>query len=163
MEESVNQRFNLSSKELIREGYAASKKEIAEKLGVTPQYFTELVKGRIKLSLDFIKKYTNEFPVNMYYLIGDSDVILRGESSSYRASSIISEPSGSYGNATDRSDKDLKRGINERQNLSQTSDICSKCSDKERIIALQNDYLSSLKESLSILKDRIDDLESKRQ
>lgn len=162
MESSINQRFNNSLKILITQGHASTKKEIAEKMGVSPQYFTELVKDRIKLSLDFIKKYTNTFPVNLYYLMGDSDDALCTIPTSNRVSSMVSEPEGAY---TTQAKEQLKNQAREEKIKFDTGIIsgnCPTCADKERIIALQNDYVNTLKQSLSTLRDRIDDLENRK-
>ena len=75
MEHTVNERFNEVIKYLLDSNKASSKKQIAESLHVSPSYFTEILKGRIKISGDLIQIFLSIWDINSNYLFGISDQI----------------------------------------------------------------------------------------
>jgi phage repressor protein C with HTH and peptisase S24 domain len=73
MEKPVIERFKKAIDYLVKEKIAATKKEIASKLGVSPSYFSEILNYRINLSADLLQRFLNSYPVNPAYIFSISD------------------------------------------------------------------------------------------
>lgn len=65
---------------VISQGMAESQEEIAYKLGINPQYLSQVVTGKkplsTKLAKNFVKIFNN---INLDYLLGVSEVMLKSE------------------------------------------------------------------------------------
>lgn len=61
---------------LLLNGYAKSKKEIADKIGVSASYFTELSKGRNNPTIHKIRSIFIEYPINQDWLLtGEGEML----------------------------------------------------------------------------------------
>ncbi|GAA5027549.1 hypothetical protein GCM10011506_16420 [Marivirga lumbricoides] len=76
MKETVNQRFNKAVNYLLETKRANNKKQIAESLEVSPSYFTEILKERLKISGDLLQIFLNKWQIDPNFIFGNSDQIL---------------------------------------------------------------------------------------
>lgn len=64
----IKKRFNLIYSALRSSGAFHTDKELAKKIGFTPQQLNEVLKGRTKFNLNFLQKFCNEFDVSLDFL-----------------------------------------------------------------------------------------------
>lgn len=76
MEKTVNQRFTEVVDYLLDTKTVPSKKQLAADLGVSPSYFTEILKERLKIGADTLQKFFTLYPSYMPYIFGLSESIL---------------------------------------------------------------------------------------
>lgn len=97
MEETVNQRFNKAVTHLLETKKASNKKQIAESLQVSPSYFTEILKERLKISADLLQIFLSKWQINPNYIFGSSEQILISASNEIEDGAITAkEPIHNY-------------------------------------------------------------------
>lgn len=78
MSTKITERFSEAVDHLISTKVAKNKKVIAESMDLKPNYFSELLKGRIEMKADLIQRFCNSWPVDVNYILGlkskDSEV-----------------------------------------------------------------------------------------
>ena len=75
MKTPVIQRFNKAIEYLLSNKIAKTKKELAKSIGVSPSYFSEILKKRINLSAEHLQTFLIEWPINPSYIFSISDQI----------------------------------------------------------------------------------------
>lgn len=93
MEKTVNQRFTEVVDYLLDTKAVPSKKQLATDLGVSPSYFTEILKERMKIGADTLQKFFMLHPKYVAYIFGLSDNFL---SSTPNDNITFTEPTNQY-------------------------------------------------------------------
>ena len=96
MKETVNQRFNKAVNYLLETKRALSKKQIAESLDVSPSYFTEILKERLKISGDLLQIFLSKWQVNPNFIFSNSEQILEQTFRGYEDIASAKEPFQRY-------------------------------------------------------------------
>lgn len=157
MENTVNEQFKIVISTLIEQKKAKSKKEIADNLGMSPSYFSELLKDRINLSADHIQKICNNYNIDPRFIFGKSPFIF-DNTPHYKIDeqyvSMVLEDYTPYAKTPNVSPKPSK---NVSPTVSPTHENCRICDEKERIISSMEITIEALQEANIQLKKRLID------
>lgn len=67
-QDKISARFNKLFEQLKSEGKIKSNKDLADKIGYSPQKLNEVLKGRTKFNLDFLKKFCTVYNVSLDFI-----------------------------------------------------------------------------------------------
>lgn len=146
MQKSVIVRFNSVIEGLLDSNIVSSKREIAKKIGVSPSYFTEIMKGRIRLSADHIQKICTVFQLNPSIFF-DTD-------NAYTPSlSIGNEGYDPYSTAPSKRNLTAKKG----DMVNQTDVIDQLLEEKDRVITVQREVITTQQKAIALLEEKCAD------
>lgn len=119
-----------------------SKKDFAEKMGVSPSYITELLHNRIKVSAKHLQTFFDIWGVNSAYILGNSDEILASTPSSSQSLGTVSEPVEDYSHTTNQrklsptSSKILSPALSPTPNLGMPEVVTVDKSGKDNVVMI---------------------------
>ena len=166
MEKTVNEGFKNAVLEVIERGFAKSKKEIAEKMGLSPSYFSELLNNRINLSAENLQKFCMIYSYSPDYILGISVRKNVYTPTDFSGLSVVNEPLGAYSPPSKNEKLDPKQVKKLDPTLYPTHKNTSEIDEKERLIQAQREIIEgnketiqALKETIELLRMRVDDKE----
>jgi transcriptional regulator with XRE-family HTH domain len=170
MEKTVNEGFKNAVLEVIQRGFAQSKKEIAQKMGLSPSYFSELLNNRINLSAENLQKFCIIYSYSPDYILGISVRKNVYTPTDFSGVSVVNEPKETYSLPFKNEKLDPKQvkkldptldptAKNVSPTVSPTHEKCQICDEKERVIAGQQEIIQALRETIDLLRLRVQDLE----
>lgn len=83
---AINERVIEAIKHILSSKIESSKAELAEKLGVKPAKFSEILNKRMKAGMDIIQKLCIDYEIS-------ADWLITGEGLMYRSSGVMTEAS----------------------------------------------------------------------
>ena len=83
---AINERVIEAINTILSSGLASNKAELAEKFGIKPAKFSEILNKRMKAGMDIIQNLCIEYEIS-------ADWLVTGEGSMYRSSAVMSEAS----------------------------------------------------------------------
>jgi transcriptional regulator with XRE-family HTH domain len=159
MEKTVNEGFKNAVLEVIERGFAHSKKEIAQKMGLSPSYFSELLNNRINLSAENLQKFCMIYSYSPDYILGISVRKNVYTPTDFSGVSVVNEPKETYSPPAKSEKLDPKHVKKLDPTLDPTHKNCQICEEKERVIAGQQEIIQALRETIHLLRLRVQDLE----
>ncbi|MGY6521980.1 MAG: helix-turn-helix domain-containing protein [Mongoliitalea sp.] len=156
MESTVHQHFKIAVDTLLNDKKAASKKEIAEKIGMSPSYFSELLKNRINLSAEHIQKFCIYYLVDPWFIFGEtkdifaSTPIAKPQKPLVNDSNFETSPPRKSGNVSPTLAKNVSPTV------SPTPTICQNCEEKERLIDALQEVIEAQRMALQAQQTALD-------
>ncbi len=77
----INQQFKQAVELILSRNYSKSKAELAEKLGISPSKFSEILNNRMNVGADLLAQLTIQFPISPEWLLTGEGEMLRPEQS----------------------------------------------------------------------------------